>query len=388
MTACPPPPGRCTSSSDDVGSSGADAGDGLLDGAGLTDDVDCSADLGAHASPEERVIVDEHDPHDGTDGRRDARSIGSRSSTSVPRPVPLRRSPCRRLARSDPRSIPRCRDGPAGRGSARTRCRGRARTTVDLVGADLDEHRDLVHAAVLGRVRRRLAHRREHERALRVVHRSSPAGRSRCGCRRALRSRGPSTSIAPASVSPIVVPPCRRAISRSSRSWRRASVSDALGSSAFRWINASVCSTESWRCAAIASRSSERIRGEPLGVTSCASRQIHGPTTRRAATTRPAGARSEPWSPPPVTDRRTARRQRRSGLLPSTAVTRAPSSSALDRTGTQPRRRRPARPPRGSCREADRAQRESAPTRSGQRPEPAPPGPACRSLGQGEPRSR
>ena len=46
---------------------------------------------------------------------------------------------------------------------------------------------------------------------------------------------------------------------RSSRSWRRASVRARPGASA-RWMRARVCSTESWRWAAISERSSERMR--------------------------------------------------------------------------------------------------------------------------------
>ena len=47
---------------------------------------------------------------------------------------------------------------------------------------------------------------------------------------------------------------------RSACSWRRASRATAAGSSAWRWTSASVCSTESCRCAAKRWRSSSRAR--------------------------------------------------------------------------------------------------------------------------------
>ena len=56
--------------------------------------------------------------------------------------------------------------------------------------------------------------------------------------------------------------------SRSSLSCRRASLATSSGSSARFCMSASVCRTESWRCAATSARSSERARGHPLRVPS------------------------------------------------------------------------------------------------------------------------
>jgi DNA-binding NarL/FixJ family response regulator len=67
---------------DDVGAGRRDHADGLLDRAGLADDIDQSLDLGANPAPEQRVVVDDDD----------RRAIAHRaplaiaSTTSVPDP--------------------------------------------------------------------------------------------------------------------------------------------------------------------------------------------------------------------------------------------------------------------------------------------------------------
>ena len=63
---------------------------------------------------------------------------------------------------------------------------------------------------------------------------------------------------------------------RSSRSWRRASAATSRGSSARFCTSASVCSTESCRCAATSARSCERIRAARSAVSPRTSRSHHG----------------------------------------------------------------------------------------------------------------
>ena len=63
---------------------------------------------------------------------------------------------------------------------------------------------------------------------------------------------------------------------RSSRSWRRASAATSRGSPARFCISASVCSTESCRCAASSARSCVRIRSARSSVSPRPSRSHHG----------------------------------------------------------------------------------------------------------------
>ena len=67
--------------------------------------------------------------------------------------------------------------------------------------------------------------------------------------------------------------------SRSSRSWARARRAASLCGPAFCWISARVCSTESWRCAAISARSDSRIRSERSSARSRDSLTSHGAIT-------------------------------------------------------------------------------------------------------------
>ncbi len=87
---------------------------------------------------------------------------------------------------------------------------------------------------------------------------------------------------------------------RSSRSCARASWTTACGSSARRWMSASVCSTESCTRAAMSARSSARARACRSITRSRAIRSHQGPSssTSAAATSRkpPSGASS--WVPP------------------------------------------------------------------------------------------
>ena len=99
---------------------------------------------------------------------------------------------------------------------------------------------------------------------------------------------------------------------RSSRSWLRARPTTARGSSARRWMSASVWRTESCRCAAISARSSERMRSLRSSTSAFQSRQSHGPKIRpspprmTATASRPwPTARNAPWvarnAPTPAT---------------------------------------------------------------------------------------
>ena len=70
---------------------------------------------------------------------------------------------------------------------------------------------------------------------------------------------------------------------RSSRSCGRASCMTACGSSARRWIRASVCSTESCTRAAMSARSSARTRACRSSTRSRAIRSHHGPSSSTIA---------------------------------------------------------------------------------------------------------
>ena len=86
---------------------------------------------------------------------------------------------------------------------------------------------------------------------------------------------------------------------RSSRSCRRASDATRRGSFAWRWMSASVCSTESWTRAATSDRSSLRMRAVRSASRSTASRQTHGPPIRSSAPATAPGASSFEDVPPP-----------------------------------------------------------------------------------------
>ena len=105
---------------------GRDAGDRLVDVAGLAHDVVVAVQLGPDAGAEQRVVVDEEDSA-GHGFDLDA-SARPQTATSVPSPGTLRTERCRRLGASARR---RCRRGRGDRPappSGRTPCRGRGRT--------------------------------------------------------------------------------------------------------------------------------------------------------------------------------------------------------------------------------------------------------------------
>ena len=145
--------------------------------------------------------------------------------------------------------------------------------------------------------------------------------------------------------------------SRSSRSCWRASTTVRRGSSAVRWMRASVCSTESWRCAAIASRSCARIRSRRSAAASCARRASHGPTRTETpssvsavatAPTRtllgapsraPTRSRPKATSAAPAISRPRAQRPHRlstSGLPASACQGRSPTSGRTTPITTSP----------------------------------------------------
>ena len=92
-------------------------------------------------------------------------------------------------------------------------------------------------------------------------------------------------SSAPATLSCPDSPGRRSSQLRSSRSWRRARPATSRGSPARFWISASVCSTESCRCAASSARSCSRMRAERSSVRLCPSRTNHGTVSRPSIAT-------------------------------------------------------------------------------------------------------
>ena len=66
-----------------------DQRDGLGDGAGLADDLDGVAELGAHPGAEQPVVVDEHDPQAALTGRHlepDLGALPRRACATTARP--------------------------------------------------------------------------------------------------------------------------------------------------------------------------------------------------------------------------------------------------------------------------------------------------------------
>ena len=135
---------------------------------------------------------------------------------------------------------------------------------------------------------------------------------------------------------------------RSSRSWLRARRTDSAWSLE-RWISASVCSTESCRCAATSARSSERMRSRRSSPSWRVRRSTSGP--------------SSSTNPPPRTLAATTRSSRfTNASLPARIATIPPTTSAPPRrlrsTATGPGRRASSAPSSGpAMRPARRAQR-------------------------------
>ena len=132
---------------------------------------------------------------------------------------------------------------------------------------------------------------------------------------------------------------------RSSRSCRRARLRACRGASAWRWIRARVCSTESCRWAAISARSSLRMRSRRSSPSWRTRRATQGPNTQGAA--EDGGQHRDA----DLADRGRARRWWR-GRAPMPATSRpAPhehpephhpaAAEGLDRVARQPGRRLP-----------------------------------------------
>ena len=97
--------------------------------------------------------------------------------------------------------------------------------------------------------------------------------------------------------------------SRSSRSWARAILATSLDAPARFWMSARVCSTESWRCAAISARCSSLMRAVRSEISSRDSRSAHGATQdRRTGEGRGDDAEPQPSGPRAVRDRREQQR--------------------------------------------------------------------------------
>ena len=209
------------------------------------------------------MVVDDDDPYalrdrgrDSVDSRR--RSAANRAATRPrsPRRVRTRSRRCRRPPPSDRRSRRGC------RGARSARCPDRSRALVaheDLdAGAGSSSAKTTTGAPPAWRAALRSASRAAATSA-------SPAGSSArspiavistviacSSSTSATTSRSAATSVSlSSSVSPAIQ-------ARSACSWRRARRATAAGSWAWRWTSASVCRTESCRCAAKRWRSSSR----------------------------------------------------------------------------------------------------------------------------------
>src|SRR6185436_8130277 len=268
-----------------------DQRDRLLDARGLPDEVDGVAELGAHAGPEEAVVVDQDDaaPHDAP--------RGSVSSTSVPSPGAVVTSavpPTRAMRPSIDSATPRRSCATAARSNPEPRSRTYTATRPSSVSANTEissAPENLAAFAIASRAASTTARTSSSSVTSPVVARSI-----RTPCRS-------STSAAEAvsaetSVSSPVAAPWPYSQSRSSRSWRRASDATRFGSSACFWISASDCRTESCTRAATSSRSSVLIRAVRSASRSTPSCHNQGPPTRRRAAPTAPGASSPPEVPP------------------------------------------------------------------------------------------
>ena len=173
-------------------------------------------------------------------------------------------------------------------------------------------------------------------------------------------------------------PPPANSQARRSRSWARASRATVVPSPAFFWIRASVCSTESCRCAATSARSWVRTRSARSAVRSEASRKIHGPDDDRRARRRRAAPRRRRPGPAPSEPPRNAntherdhdqrRRRRRAGRTTPSRRCRTPP--APGRSGRWCRASARAGPRRPAARAG--ATPTDADERSARTPRPGP----------------
>ena len=248
---------------------GLDQRDRLLDGAGLADDLDAALELAAHAGAEERVVVDEHDAWRSRRRSSDELHLGARRRARCGPPRGRHGAPCARRSTRARRGDPPARR----RGRSRRRDRGRRpRHAPRRLRVDVDAPR----AGELRRVEDRLAGR-GCQRSRVVVE--CPVAHADDLDLHAVAFLDLGGGAHQRAVQRVAAAAVSSALShaRSSRSWRRASCATSAGSSARRWIRASVCRTESCRCAATSARSWARIRAVRSAVSACAIRSHHGP---------------------------------------------------------------------------------------------------------------
>src|SRR5580692_1322059 len=251
----------------------------------LAHDVDLPAKLGADPGPEQPVIVDKHHPrsaHFRPTGC--AAERGMVSVTLVPSPWTEFRitEPPRRVIRPCTDSARPLRSSGTAAGSNPF---PRSRTTIDTSPASTSAHKEITPAP-------------DHFAALTVASLAAPSSAFRLSsspqsptvtastgtpCLASTSCwicRTPPANVRFSSISPGARP--SNSHERSSRSCIRASWTTFCGSSARRWIRASVCNTESCTRAAMSARSSART----LAWRSCArSRAIRTHQGPRNATT-------------------------------------------------------------------------------------------------------
>ena len=251
-----------------------DCRDRLVHRAGVADDLEVAPELGPDAGSEQLVVVDDEDPD------RHGALLGSLSTTSVPAPGRLCTvaRPAVALHAANDRvrdAAPVGRDGVGIEAGALVADEG-----GDRVLLDLDVDADGGAARMDGRVGHRLracvdeapqpfVHLRvtdDDGLDADLVLSLDPAGHR---VDRVAQPDARSSGARPYSQA------------RSSRSWVRARLAISRGAFA-RWMSASVWRTESWRCAAISARSSDRTRLLRSSTSWRPMPQIHGPASSAA----------------------------------------------------------------------------------------------------------
>jgi hypothetical protein len=353
ITSTPPPPGRCTSSSTTSGRCSAIAATASSTSAASADDVDRRRRRARRApAAEHRVVVDDHDPSRRA-GRVTLLLSGRRQvlrRTSVPSPgstdlggaaVPLH-------AVDD--AAAHAVAGPRGRRPGRSPA-AVADEDVDRAGGDLGVDVDRAAPACLAALV-------TASRAARTIGRSassrsqSPTATTSTATPCASSTSAAAPRSAPAGCgssadSPGVQPgPQVALLGRASRAtWR--------GSAEFFWISASVCSTESCRCAATSARSWVRTRSARSAAEVGGEPEDPRPTT----SARPATPSSAAIS--------TSRRHRASRLRSAKSTARTISATPARPGRTTPSRRLPNTIRTGSIRPVVSSQRSRWPRRPG-----------------------
>ena len=250
-TAAPPPPGMCTSTSTTSGCASRDRGDGALDVGGLAHDLERLAHLGAHAGQEQAVVVHDEDP----DRRRSCRSrsaVRGQSELDLGalaggerdlRRAAVSAGAARRIESRDAAAVLRHVSGSNPFPWSRTK----AVTESGSTSTYSDTRR---RARVLGRVVSASPHG-AHDGLEAGVQRRVADDHDSTGCRCAssisLGERRPRAAL---SRSPPSAVPAAGTASAQLPLLPAGQRGHARGSSAERWMSASVCSTESCRCAA------------------------------------------------------------------------------------------------------------------------------------------